>query len=129
MEKKPASDGKTVRGTKTRTRRNVVTKDTNTISPTVPEMEDYALTIDKTVFTGGDGAEPEAAHTSTIDGTILSKEARVASARRRRAAGGRSVQSGAVYARCGCRPVLRARGRAHGGRLFQLHAEKGRKNV
>lgn len=84
MEKKPASGGKTVRGTKTRTRRNVVTKDTNTISPTVPEMEDYALTIDKTVFTGGDGAEPEAAHTSTIDGTMLSKEARVASARRRR---------------------------------------------
>lgn len=106
-----------------------MTKDTNTISPTVPEMEDYALTIDKTVFTGGDGAEPEAAHTSTIDGTILSKEARVASARRRRppAADLSKAERYTPDVAAGLSSAL-AEERWEAG-LISLHAEKGRKNV
>lgn len=85
MEKKSAAQGKTAQTKNPKTVKpasRIVTKDTNIIEPTVADLDDYELTIDETVFTGAD--VPEVAHTSTIDGTMLSKEARVSEAKYRK---------------------------------------------
>lgn len=59
--------------------RNVVTKATNSVEPTVTSQEDYELNIDKAVFEeGGEEVAVPAmvTHAPTIDGTLLSKEQR-----------------------------------------------------
>ena len=84
MDKKSDPREKNLQSNKNKPRGHVVTKATNTIEPTVPQLENYELTIDKSVFSGADSAEPEISRSSTIDGTMLSKEARIASAKRRK---------------------------------------------
>lgn len=74
MEKKTttkSSAGKTA----AKPKRNVVTKATNTVTPTVTTQEEYELRIDRTVFDEADSG-PAIPHAPTIDGTMLSQEQR-----------------------------------------------------
>lgn len=74
MEKKTTTKTSAGKSTASKTKRNVVTKATNTVTPTVTTQEEYELHIDQTVFE--ETEVPVIPHAPTIDGTLLSQEQR-----------------------------------------------------